>query len=139
MREPKLLQVLAERLRQEGLNDLHVRPGNERGADIEGILPRTRKRLFIEAKGERASRNERIAMGEALLQILCHYDYDVVCAIAVPYKRAFEKLLRSIMPGLGVLDIHTLMVRPPDEVWYIPPQREFSPERPTSLLERLDR
>lgn len=139
MRERDLLKTLAERLRQEGLGNLQVRPGNQRGADLEGILPRSHRRLFIEAKGVRAGGNEQAAMGEALLQILRHYDYDVVCAIAVPYTPTFEVLLRSIMPGLHALGIHALMVRLPNEVWYIPPQREFSPEKPTSLLERLDR
>ncbi len=139
MRERDLLQALAIRLRREGLSDLQVRPGNQRGADLEGRLPHSRRRLFIEAKGVRARGNEQAAMGEALLQILRHYDYDVVCAIAIPHTPTFEGLLRSIMPGLAALGIHGLMVRPPDEVWYIPPQRDFAPEKPTSLLERLDR
>lgn len=139
MKERELIKILAERLQSEGLNDLHVRPGNQRGADLEGVLPRSRRRLFIEAKGVRASGNERAAMGEALLQILRHYDYDVVCAIAVPYTSTFEDLLRSIMPGLNALRIHGLMVSSTEEVWYIPPQRDFSPEKPASLLERLDR
>lgn len=139
MRERDLLQALAARLRQEGLRDLQVRPGSQRGADLEGILTRSRRRLFIEAKGVRSGRSERATMGEALLQILRHYDYDVVCAIAVPYTSTFKELLRSILPGLSALGIHGLMVRSAEEVWYVPPQRDFSPEKLVSLLERLDR
>lgn len=137
MRERDLVKVLAERLRQEGLIDLKVRSGSQRGADIEGILPGSRRRLFIEAKGVRSGRSERIALGEALLQILGHYDYDVVCAIAVPYTSAFENLLRSIIPGLQVLPIHIILVRP-GAVWYVPPKRNFSIERVESLIRRLD-
>ncbi|MDZ7268319.1 MAG: hypothetical protein ONB48_11365 [candidate division KSB1 bacterium] len=137
MRERELVQALANRLRQENLREVRVRPGNQRGADIEGILPRSHRRLFIEAKGVRARENERVAVGEALLQILRHYDYDVVCAIAVPYTPAFEKLLRSIMPGLAKLGIHVLLVRP-DEIWHVPPMRGFFPEKHESLLEKLD-
>lgn len=137
MKESDLVQILATRLRREELINLHVRPGNQRGADIEGILPHSRKRLFIEAKGIRSRGNERSAMGEALLQILRHYDYDVVCAIAVPHTQTFEELLRSIMPGLCALGIHVLLVRHA-EVWYVPPSRNFSPEKAESLIERLD-
>lgn len=137
MRERELVQTLAERLQRDGLSDLRVRYGSERGADIEGTLPRSCKRLFIEAKGIRARRNERAALGEALLQILRHYDYDVVCAIAVPYCEPFTELLRSILPGLSVLGIHILLVRP-EEIWHVPPARHFSPERVESLVESLD-
>lgn len=138
MRERDLVKILAERLRQEGLVDLKMRAGHQRGSDIEGKLPESGRRLFIEAKGERSYPDARAAMGEAILQILHHYDYDVICALAVPYTRAFEKLLRSIMPGLARLGIHGLLVRAPDEVWYVSPTRDFSPERPESLVKRLD-
>lgn len=138
MKERDLLQTLAARLRQEGLRDLHERPGNQRGADIEGILPHTNRRLFIEAKGVRKGRSERAATGEALLQILRHYDYDVVCAIAVPYTSTFEELLRSIQPGMSALGIHGLMVRERDEIWYVRPERGFYPEKPESLIDRLE-
>ncbi|HWP30249.1 MAG TPA: hypothetical protein VNK96_00775 [Fimbriimonadales bacterium] len=120
------------------MKNLIVRHGNQRGADIEGALPRSNRRLFIEAKGVRPSGNADIAMGEALLQILRYYDHDVVCGLAVPYTDTYDKLMRSIMPGLCALGIHVFLVKP-NEVWYVPPARGFFPEKPESLVERLDK
>ncbi len=139
MQERDVTRTLAERLRREGLLNLTVRYGSEPGPDIEGWLPRSRRRLFVEAKGERPSGNERAAVGEALLQILSRYDADVVCALALPYTDRFEDLVRSILPGLRQLGLHILLVRRA-QIWHLGPQAAgFFPARPDSLLEALDR
>lgn len=139
MREREVIQAVAERLRQDGLLNLTVRYRGEPGPDIEGLLPRSRRRLFVEAKGERARPGERVALGEALLQILSRYDADVVCALALPFTERFEHLVRGILPGLRHLGLHLLLVRQ-GQVWHLGPQAAgFFPERPNSLLEALDR
>lgn len=138
MREREVVRVIAERLRSEGISDLKVRYASQRGADIEGTLPRSRRRLLIEAKGVRSGGGERSALGEALLQILSLYDRDVVCAIGTPYTRKFENFLRSIIPGLAYLGIHLLLVRD-DEIWHVDPKKKgFFPERVESLVARFD-
>lgn len=138
MREREVIRLVAERLRSEGLSDLQVRYGAQRGADIEGRLPRSRRRLFVEAKGVRSKSSVRQPMGEALLQILGHYDEDVVCAIAVPFTTEYEELLRFILPGIRKLGLHLLLVRR-DEIWYNGPQTDgFFPEKVESLVGRLD-
>ncbi len=139
MREREVTRTLAEQLRAEGLLNLQVRYRNERGPDIEGTLPRSGRILYVEAKGERTNVSERVIMGEALLQILSHYDRDVVCALAVPYTSGFESVLRNILPGLRRLGLHVLLVSE-GEVWYLGPQAAgFFPERPARLVEVLDR
>ena len=103
MREREVTRTVPQRLRAEGLVGLKLRYKNDRGPDIEGDLPRSRRKLFIEAKGERAGAdpwgegaNCRMAMGEALLQVLSVYDQDVVCGIAVPYTKEFQKVLQHL-------------------------------------------
>lgn len=138
MREREIVKTVAEQLRAEGLMDLKVRYKNERGPDIEGYLPRSRRRVFIEAKGERPSGNERAAVGEALLQILSQYDTDVVCAIALPFVARFQHLVRSTLPGLKRLGLHVLLVRD-GEVWHLGPRAAgFFPSKPESLIEMLE-
>ncbi len=139
MREREVTRTVAERLWQDGLLNLTVRYQSEPGPDIEGILPGSRRRLFIEAKGERSRGNERHAVGEALLQTLSYYDADVVCALALPFSERFEHLVRSILPGLKWLRLHVLLVRE-GQVWHLGPQAAgFFPEKPDSLLEVLER
>lgn len=138
MRERDVTKTVAERLHAEGLVGLKVRYRNERGPDIEGTLPLSRRRVFIEAKGERPSGNERIAVGEALLQILSQYDADVVCAIALPFAEKFQQLIQNILPGLKRLGLHVLLVQD-GEVWHLGPQATgFFPEKPDSLIEVLE-
>ncbi len=139
MRERDVTRTIAERLHTEGLVSLRVRYGNERGPDIEGTLPRSGRTLYVEAKGERKNVSERVAIGEALLQILTHYDRDVVCALAFPYTEGFENVLRNILPGLRRLGVHVLLVRN-GEVWYLDPQSAgFFPEKKQQLTKELDR
>lgn len=120
-----------------------VRYKYERGPDIEGQLPGSLKRFFIEAKGERpgkhATAKRRVAMGEVLLQILSRYDEDVACAIALPYNRGFQNLVRSIIPGLRKLGLHVLFVKNGD-VWHLDPNAGgFFPSKPESIVEVLDK
>jgi hypothetical protein len=139
MRERKVTKTIADRLSAEGLLNPQARYRNEPGPDIEGTLPRSGRTLYIEAKGERRNVRERVALGEALLQILRYYDWDVVCALAVPYTDGFVRVLRDILPGLRRLGLHLLLVRE-GEVWYLGPQANgFFPERPARLIEVLDR
>lgn len=105
MRERDLLHSVAERLRREGLSDLQVRPGNQRGADLEGILPHSHRRLFIEVKGVRKGGNERAAMGETLLHSaslrlrrgLCHRRalHDCLCGVAALHPARHERIWHS--------------------------------------------
>ncbi len=139
MREREVIRTVAERLRAEGLMDLKVRYGSEPGPDIEGTLPRSRRHLFVEAKGERARTSPRITVGEALLQILSRWDSDVVCALAVPYNKEFEEVLRTILPGLRCLELHVLLAKD-GEVWYLSPNKAgFLVEKPLSIIEVLER
>jgi len=145
MQEREVTRTVPQRLRAEGLVGLKACCKNERGPDIEGYLPRSRRKLFIEAKGERAGAdrwgegaNCWMAMGEALLQVLSVYDQDVVCGIAVPYTKEFQKVLQNILPGFQKLGLHVLLVRE-GEVWHLGPHATgFFPEKSESLIEILE-
>jgi len=142
MREREVVKRIAERLRIEGLMNLQVRYGQEQGLDIEGVLPSSRRRLYIEAKGDRPGGQEaakrRVALGEALYQILAVYDADVVCAIALPSNQGFQRLLRNILPGLHRLGLHVLLVGDTD-IWHLAPSAQgFFPSKPQSLIEALE-
>jgi len=138
MREPEVVRLVAEALKAGGLLGLTVRYRGP-GPDIEGDLPRSGRHLFVEAKGVRARTSPRVAVGEALLQVLSRWDTDVVCAVAVPYTQEFENVLRDILPGIRRLGLHLLLARP-QGIWHLHPEaRGFLPERAASLVEALDR
>ncbi len=144
MREREVTKTVAERLSAEGLLNMQVRYGNQRGPDIEGVLPRSGRRLFVEAKGERGnlpgnrSLDARIAVGEALVQILSLWDRDVVCGIALPFTREFENTVRNIQAGIRELGLHLLLVRD-GSIWYLGPKAQgFFPERRETLMEALE-
>jgi hypothetical protein len=67
----------------------------------------------------------RPAAREGLLQILCRYDYDGVCAIDMPYRSTFEGVLHFIMPGLDAPTGRGLMVGYAGTMRPTRPQRGF--------------
>ena len=143
MRERQVTETIADKLKSEGLLNLKARYSNEHGPDIEGRLPQSRRWLFIEAKGEPGSKDKsldrRMRLGEALLQVLCVYDHDVVCAIALPYNEGYETLVRRILAGIRCLGVHILMVRGED-VWHLAPDAKgFFPTKADSLMAELDK
>ncbi len=141
MREREIVQILAKRLAEEGVS-MTVRYGPVRGPDIEGQLPRSRRRFFIEAKGERPGGAEtakrRVAMGEVLLQILPVYDRDVVCAIALPNHPGYRRLVRRILPGLLRLDMHVFFVDNEGIRHLSPNASGFLPRKVHSVSEALE-
>lgn len=142
MRERQVTQTIAERLKAESVLNLTVRYRNERGPDIEGRLPASRRWLYVEAKGEPGSKDKALDrhmyLGTALLQILSVYDHDVVCAIALPYNEGYEALVRKILAGIGRLGVHILLVRGED-VWHLAPDAKgFFPTKAESLIAVLD-
>ena len=143
MREREVKQQLAEQLRKEGFMNLKVRYGQEHGIDIEAQFPKSRRWLYIEAKGERPGGQEaakrRVALGEALLQILSVYDGLAVCAIALPFTHGYQNLVRQILVPLQRLELHMIFVRE-DEVWHLAPgSKGFLPQKVASLREVLER
>ena len=141
MREREVTRRIAERLKAEGVLNMTVRYQQEHGPDIEAELPDTRKKLYIEAKGERPGGQEtakrRVALGEALFQILSVYDLDVICVIALPYTKGYQDLVKRIMPGLRQLHLHVLFVGA-DGIWHLSPKTNgFFPTKPVLLLEAL--
>ena len=143
VREREVKRLLAQRLREEGFMNLKVRYGREHGIDIEAQFPETRRWLYIEVKGERpggqATATRRAALGEALLQILSVYDGSTVCAIALPFTRGYQNLVRRILVPLHRLGLHMIFVRE-DEVWHLAPGSPgFLPQRVASLREVLER
>lgn len=142
MREREVVRRLAERLQAEGVLNLKVRYGQEHGPDIEAELPTSHRRLFIEAKGERPGGQEgakrRVALGEALFQILSVYDTDVVCALGLPFTKGYQTLVRNVLPGLRKLGVHVLWVRD-DEIWHLSPVAQgFFPTKPESIVKVLE-
>jgi hypothetical protein len=136
MREREVVRIVAERLKSEGARHLQVRYAREPGPDIEAVLPNSHRQLFIEAKGDVKSAES--ALGVALYQILCRYDGQAVCAIAVPFSSRYQDLLRKVLAGLGQLRVHVLLVREA-EVWHLPPNAKgFLPTKPSSLVEALE-
>lgn len=111
--------------------------------DIEAQLPDSRRRLFIEAKGDRPGGREaakrRVALGEALLQILTAYDGQAVCGTALPFSEGYVNLVRNIFPGIQRLGLHVVFVRDA-EVWHLSPKAKgFFPTRPESLVGVLEK
>jgi len=142
MREREVTRKVAERLKSDGILNLTVRYGSEPGPDIEGELPKTGRHLFVEAKGERPGGSEgakrRVALGEALFQIFCSYDEEVVCAIALPRTEGYEDLLRRMLPALRRLGLHVLLVKDA-EIWHLAPNAAgLFPTIPKSITEVLD-
>lgn len=138
MREREVIRIVAERLRSDGLAGMSVRYQGP-GPDIEGVLPRSGRRLFVEAKGIRRNQSPRVALGEALLQILSRWDRDVVCALALPYTEEFVKILRTILPGVRRLGLYVILVRDERNIRLLSPQSVgFFPVTPLSLTEVMD-
>jgi len=145
VREAEVVRVLAHRLKLEGAYPT-VRPGSERGPDIEAPLPSGR-RVVVEAKGQRGrmrrneSLNRRMAIGEGLLQLLSRWGRsDEVLALAVPYSEGFEQLVRDALAALRHLRIHVVLVDKDGGVWHLGPDAPgFFPAKPSSLVEALDR
>lgn len=122
-------------MKAEGVLNLKVRYGQERGPDIEAQLPDSYRLLFIEAKGETAAPD--VDLGTALHQILTRYDGQAVCGIALPFTERYKKLVRNILPGIQRLGLHILFVRDA-EVWHLSPNAAgFFPTKPVSLVEAL--
>jgi hypothetical protein len=143
MREREVKQRLAEQLRKEGFMNLNVRYGQEHRIDIEAQFPRSRRWLYIEVKGERPGGQEaakrRAALGEALLQILSVYDGSAVCAIALPFTRGYQNLVRQILVPLQRLELHMIFVRE-GEIWHLAPGSQgFLPQKVAALMEALER
>lgn len=143
VRERELKERLAERLRSEGFMNLRVRYGREHGIDIEAQFPATQRWLYIEVKGERpggqATATRRATMGEALLQILSVYDGSAVCAIALPFTRGYQNLVRQLLVPLQRLGLHMIFVRE-GEIWHLAPGSPgFFPQKVASLMEVLER
>ena len=142
VREREVKRLLAQRLQEEGFMNLKVRYGPERGIDIEAQFPDSRRHLYIEVKGERpggqATATRRAALGEALLQILSVYDGSAVCAIALPFTRGYQNLVRRILVPLRRLGLHMIFVRG-DEIWHLAPGSPgFLPRKAASLREVLE-
>ncbi len=136
MREREITRILAERLKLEGVLNLQVRYGKERGPDIEALLPKSRRQLLIEVKGEVKAPDSAIA--NALYQILSRYDGQAVCGIALPFTEPYKNLVRNILPGIQRLELHLLFVRD-GEIWHLPPSAAgFFPSKPVSLAEVLE-
>ena len=137
MREREVVRIIAERLKRDGVLNLHVRYDREHGADIEAELPTSRRSLFIEAKGDVKAPDS--AIGVALYQILARYDGQAVCGIALPFSRRYQNLVRNILPGIQRLGLHVIFVRDA-EVWHLSPNAGgFLPSKPASLVEALER
>ncbi|GAA6751420.1 hypothetical protein Thermus77412_19730 [Thermus antranikianii] len=144
MRERRVTEILAQKLKEEGFVNLTVRSGKEHGPDIEAKLPASGRKLYVEAKGERPGGPEgskrRIALGEALLQILSLYDGSSVCAIALPNTRGFRNLVPKVYPPLARLGIHVLFVDEDGQIWHLGPKETLKsvPRRIDSLKEALE-
>ncbi len=122
--------------------NLTVRYGNERGVDIEAQFPVSGRKLYVEAKGERLGGHEgaqrRMALGEALLQILSLYDGSSVCVIALPNTRGFRSLAQKVHPPLARLGIHVLFVGGDGQIRHLGPKTPVGlPHRIASLKEAL--
>ena len=91
MQERLVTEAIAKRLKCEGVLSLQVRCGREHGPDIEAQLPSSRRRLFIEAKGDVKAPD--LAIGVALYQILARYDGQAVSGMALPFSRKYQKLV----------------------------------------------
>jgi hypothetical protein len=137
MQERLVTEAIAKRLKCEGILSLQVRCGREQGPDIEAQLHSSRRRLFIEAKGDAKAPDS--AIGVALYQILARYDGQAVCGFALPFSRKYKKLVRNILPGIQRLGLHVIFVRDA-EVWHLSPNAGgFLPSKPASLVEALER
>ncbi len=139
MRERELLRIVAERLKAEGLADMQVRYSGP-GVDLQGTLPRSRRTLYLEAKGVRKNQYPRVAIGEALLQILSRWDPHVACALALPYTEEFVRTIREILPGLKQLKIYAFFVREDKSISYLEPDTALlTPTEHKTLIEVLNR
>ena len=136
MREREVTRVIAGRLHEEGVFNLQVRYGQERGPDIEAELPSSHRSLFIEVKG--SSRNPEVDLGTALYQVLTRRDGRAVCGITLSWAGRYETLVRRVLSGIQRLGLHVLLVRNRD-VWRLSPgARGFFPSKADSLTDALE-
>ena len=137
MQERLVTEAIAKRLKCEGVLSLQVRCGREHGPDRQAQLHNSRRRLFIEAKGDVKAPDS--AIGVALYQILARYDGQAVCGIALPFSRKYQKLVRNLLPGTQRLCLHVIFVKDA-EVWHLSPNAGgYFPSKPASFVEALER